>query len=710
MSSPRFLVGIAVLLAAGALGCAGETSAGGNYNSGTPGPSSGAPGQTPPPAPATPPLPGSSGTGGAGGSPGQGGSAGTGGGGGGAVVDGGSRSADAGSAPPGSPMPPPPTPPPVGQPPSSEPCAVVVAPLSPQRFTDVPAGEGYRLRVGARAEGSNVPAKPTWRWQITHESSLTVPHALVDGDPAVVEFPTEMTGRYTIQAEILGLPAGCRDSKTAYAVVPNRLFARFRVRATPPADAGLALFETDILVSAGTPVTKTIDLQPGYPVTIDPQDERGVALPAYYVRVAARTSTARFDGYVLPGERRMGFQTLLDLGQRYDVLLVPDRVAGAVARAPLAYLSLTAEQLRLQSYRVDPGIRLRGTVRGPGGPVAGARIRLRSGALPSTVGESAADGTFELRARGGRFEVRVLPPEASGLPEAQLPQSIGLTLPDPAPAEMPLDFTYDAIPAVQLNLTVQGAGGGASAPNVKVLLESEPDVLALASVGSFRSGGVELPASGTVRRVRTTNAAGLATFEALPRARYRATLVPPEDAPGDAAVTTVTDLDLVAAATTRTAVLGRRTRLSGRLTPSTLAAGLLVKAVDAAEDGVGRTVTTTVGAEGRYELPVDPGRVFRLFIEPPSGRRVPRIPLEPVRGKTTNITLDRTVPAPLPLTGMAQHNGAPLSGVVIQVFCVGSAPTCIDAEAPDISNTPPIDETVSTGGGRYQLFVPDPGQ
>ena len=47
---------------------------------------------------------------------------------------------------------------------------------------------------------------------------------------------------------------------------------------------------------------------------------------------------------------------------------------------------------------------------------------------------------------------------------------------------------------------------------------------------------------------------------------------------------------------------------------------------------------------------------------------------------------------------------------MIQVFCLGSAPTCIDPESPDITSTPPIDETVSGSDGRYQLYVPDPGQ
>ena len=246
---------------------------------------------------------------------------------------------------------------------------------------------------------------------------------------------------------------------------------------------------------------------------------------------------------------------------------------------------------------------------------------------------------------------------------------------------------------------------------MRVQLESEPG--ALPDVGGFSlGGGARIAAAGIVRRVRTTDASGAATFEALPRARYRAVLVPPDDAPGDPAIT-LAELDMgavEAAVNARTVVLGRRSRLTGRLSPQGMAAGLVVKAVDSGEDGAGRTVTAVVGADGRYEVPTDPGRVYRLFIEPPADRRVPRIPLEPFRARATDVTMERALPARLGLSGAALENGNPAGGVVIQVFCLGAAPTCIDPESPDITSTPPIDETVSTPDGRYQLWLPDPGQ
>ncbi len=616
---------------------------------------------------------------------------------------------DGGAADAASPPPPPSPPPPVsGMPPAVDPppsCGVSIDPLSPQRFSDIPAGPGYRFRLAARVAGGRTTA-PTWRWSIVHESNQAVPYTLVDADPAVIEFPTEMTGRYTILAEIAG-EAGCQDRRTAFAVVPDRLFAKFRVRATPPAGA-LALFEADLQISAGTPVTKTIDLQRGYPVTIDPQDERGFELPAFYVRIAGRSSTARLDGYVVPS-RRMGFRALLELGQRYDVLLVPDGEPGQPARAPLAHAGLLAEEFGLQSFRVDRGIAVSGAVAIAAGPLRGARVRLRAGALPSTVGETGDGGRYALQARAGQFEVRVLPPEGSGLPEAQLPQSAGVILRE-GDSSAAVDFTYAAAAPVRLDLTVL-APTGAPLPGVRVLIESEPG--ALPRVGSFTLGGVAVPAAGLVRRLAISDGAGLASFAALPRTRYRVTLAPPEGAPADAAITTANNLDLTslaAAATGRTVTLGRRTRLLGRLTPAAVAAGLIVKAVDTGEDGAGRTVTTTVGGDGRYQLPTDPDRVYRLFIEPPADRRVPRIPLEPVRARSSDLTLDRALPGRLSLSGAALENGVAAAGVVIQVFCVGSAPTCIDPEAPDITSTPPIDETSSGPDGRYQLYVPDPGQ
>ena len=152
----------------------------------------------------------------------------------------------------------------------------------------------------------------------------------------------------------------------------------------------------------------------------------------------------------------------------------------------------------------------------------------------------------------------------------------------------------------------------------------------------------------------------------------------------------------------------KRARILGRLTPTDMAAGLTVQALDAGGDGFRRSVLVVVKPDGSYEIPADPGRLYRLFVEPTPDRRVPRIPLIPVRARATDLSDEQRLPRKLTVRGSALGDGMPIPGAVIQVFCVGNAPDCLDPEFPDVSNTPPIDETVSGPDGKYELYVPEP--
>ena len=72
-----------------------------------------------------------------------------------APADAGRAASDAAGLP--QPPAPPPSPPPVDPPPVRPPpaCGVSISPVSPQRFTDIPAGAGYRLRLAARTTGGS---------------------------------------------------------------------------------------------------------------------------------------------------------------------------------------------------------------------------------------------------------------------------------------------------------------------------------------------------------------------------------------------------------------------------------------------------------------------------------------------------------------------------------------------------------------------------
>jgi hypothetical protein len=596
--------------------------------------------------------------------------------------------------------------------PATAACTVTMAPLLPQRWEGLPATPGSRLRVGATATGYAVPAKPSFLWQVSYNNSQNIPVTVVAGDPAVVEFPTEMVGQYVVSVTVFGVIPPCSSGpRTASAQPLNNLVARYRIRATAPATRGLAPLEVDLPVSFGSTPMKSLELGRGREVTVDAKDALDALhpeLPAYLVQLRARNATTRLEGFVdtTVGDRPVsGFHTRLDESQPvlYDLLVIPVPGTTAGVRAPRLYAGITAAQFSVQDFALDRGTLVSGTVSVAGVPLASARVRLRDGLLTSTIGDSNPAGGYELRVRAGRFEIRVSPPPASGLPEAQLPESAGLIIP-PGAAGIQADFRYGELPLSRLDLTITGPGSGPAVGPLEVLLQSLEGELA--NVGSFALPGGEVAAAGAVRISRSAPG-NTVSFDRLPRARYRVTVVPPAQTAG-AAITSA-ELDLRSAGNTvaQTVPLATRIPLRGRLTDLTIS-GLKVRAADAGEDGFRRTVLVNVGADGSYEIPADPGRLYRLSVEPTVDRSIPRFPLIPVRASAGAPVNSVRLPRPLTVTGFARGEGTPLPGAVIQIFCLGSAPDCVAEESPDVSNTLPIDETVSGPDGSYTLKVPEP--
>ena len=593
-------------------------------------------------------------------------------------------------------------------------CALKIYPVSPARLTGLPAGESYRLRLEARPSGVMVPAAPMWRWRVTH-GGTEIPVTTVGGDPAVVELTTALTGIYDISAEILGTTPPCADAVKASALLPNQQVKHYLIRATPPAGSPLAPKEVDFPVEAARPYTGIVNLTRGQELEVDAVDGQ-LALTSYYVRVTSPQSTSRLEGWVTGTAGGAKFRRRVDASsilRTFDVLVVPDvptAMTGQPVLPPKLFSGLRLDQFPVTTFMIEAGARVEGTTRLGTAPLGNARLRLRAGLLPSTVGWTNTAGSYELFARPapGRFEVRVLPPSDSGLPEAILPESSGLLI--AGAAVVPLDFTYKPTPTSSLDLTVLTPQGTAPGLAMEVLLESLPG--ALPDVGSFDlPGGITATASGVVRLVRTSAASGTLRFDKLPRVRYKVTVTPPEALPGSAAITTAEiSLEGTQAAVSRTVTLARRSRILGQLTPVEVASGLNVRGLDSGEDGIRRVVTATVGADGHYQLPVDPGRVYRLFVDPPPDRRVPRVALTPVRARATDLSDVQKLPRRLSVSGHTRSGADAVSGVVLQVFCLGAAPDCIDPAAADVSNTLPVDETVSGADGSYQLYVPDPGE
>src|SRR5205823_2123813 len=146
----------------------------------------------------------------------------------------------------------------------------------------------------------------------------------------------------------------------------------------------------------------------------------------------------------------------------YEVLVIPDRPV-----APQVFTGLPAE-LGQYAYKLDDGVPISGRITGAKGPVANARLLLRAGSLPSTVGIADATGAFTLRARSGDFAAVVVPPSGAGLPEAHIALGNGLQVDFPPPARIALDFRWNAIPTVTIDLTIRTADDTAVTRPVRV--------------------------------------------------------------------------------------------------------------------------------------------------------------------------------------------------------------------------------------------------
>lgn len=586
-------------------------------------------------------------------------------------------------------------------------CRVTIRPVSPDRFFQLPAGADHGVRAAARVEGPGAPTMTGWRWTVTHDTTGPVTTAPVPGDPAQIEFKTRDPGFYRIRVGLSPPVAGCPDAEvTASAVPPASRVVDHFIRAVPPPGQNLAPRETKVLVTAGQPLRRELQLDRGFPVTIDPRDARDGALDTFYVLIQGRSaSAARFEGYVssTTGRGALGFTAPLDQAALYDLLIVPDGPDAGLP--PLGFAGLGVAQITTTRFVLDAGHEVSGSVRTDAGPLPGARVRLRGPAFPSTIGSTDAAGRFTLRVRNGTFEARVLPPPDTGLPEAQLELPGGVAVPA-AGGTTTLGFTYRALTTTRLDLTLAAPDGGPPAP-LRVLVEGDP--ADLADVGTFSlAGGATHTSRGSLRLERQSTAAGTVPLPSLPRARYRVTVFP-ADAAGSAAITQL-EVDLRASDTAaRTLTLARKSRIVGSLTPVSLAAGRTVVALDAGRDGATARFTAQVDGQGRFALPADPGRAYRLFVEPAPDRTLPRHPLGEVRATGEDTIVARALPRALAVTGTVTTAGGPLPGTLVQIYCIGEAPECVDASAPDLETARPLDEVLSGADGSYRLAVPDPG-
>lgn len=582
-------------------------------------------------------------------------------------------------------------------------CAVVVTPVIPGRFLDLPSGPTSRLVVRGELTGNAIPGTPRWTWTIMHDGVTTIPSTPVDGNPAQVQFPLVQPGRYLISVRVDGGTPICRGTGTANALHLDELTADYLVRVTGSAGSVMPPQEARITIAAGRAKTQNLvfDTQATSALELDPQtgDELSVAIPSY-IRITSPRSTIRFEG----SNDTRPFAVQLNPALPWDVLVIPVRATVA----PMFYEQMTLAALRAQlPLKLDPGAAVSGRLSAASGPVEGARVLLRSKVLPSTFGAANAMGAFALRARPGVHSLIVLPPPGSSLSEARIDDVIEIA--SPAPPMTRIDFRWQTVPMVNLAVVVLTPDGMVPASPVRVRLESDPAGIPRAATLTVNDFATDVAG---VLRVDTVTAGNLASFADLPRAVYRVTLFPAADDRSGSAITVAT-INLAANARAMwTVPFVRRVKVTGRLVNAKLdRAGVRLIAFDTAADLAVASPAALLDAGGRYELMLDPGRSYRLFVDPDPVRALPRSPLGGVTAPVSDKVLDdRSLPSGVVWSGQVTYGGSqPQAGAVLQAYCIGDAPDCVDPGSIVPATARPVAETVSDGDGGFHLVLPDPG-
>lgn len=533
------------------------------------------------------------------------------------------------------------------------------------------AGEGS-IVVATSTVQSRPPGVLSYQWSIVHDGAQVQPTP-VDPDGIAVQFEARTAGIYDVQLWIGG---GCEPFFGQLNVQqPGANTRAVRLRFVPPPSTAVPPQERVVTVTGGADYSVgLVVLDPGqaYPVAV--RGPGGTPVQAYLRFVSRATPDAVVEGF----SDATGAASVRLVPGLYDVLVVPSSAA-------LAPRLLTAFDPLTAVIDVDAGAALTGVVRdGAGQPVAGARVSVTSGTVPSTVATTGADGSYSLRWRddpAAAETLTVVPPASGPLPRIDAAVT--------ATGHASLDVRYTTIATRDLAGVIVRAGGAPVASTEVVIRATVPAAAAVLDGATT----VATPA-GTYRRLVRTDAAG--ALPAVHVARVDGAIYAAHG-PGAAAAV---DLDGAASfALAEVAATGRVLTSGGAPL-----AGASVRAVLTGELAFPGAVapTATTGADGRFTLPVAAAARYAVAVVDP---RADDAALELVlAGSTTPVDLgDLRLRAAIALVGEVHRSGTSggLRGVGVASLC--------HLDCTGIDRTRPLGSTVTDALGAFAVAVPDPG-
>ena len=630
------------------------------------------------------------------------------------------------------------------------PCSVSIAALP---SASSPSTTLYGLKPGDNASltvkatltwGSLTPTQPTWQWTVkgpdgTPLAITAIPNT--ERNPSTIQFPLLAAGTYDIT--VTATPS-CKGHVSASAVKPQDQYQSMFFRFLPPPTANTGQtcnttgsnrwcpsedavpFESPYMLQAGQPLQADVQLPKGYVVSIDPRQVNPInsqAFPAItvasYIRIAPRDATWTLEGQ---SSNALPMRALLHPGLQYDVLVIPN-VPSATDTAqtsfpPFLVTSKEPQQFLASDFDVTAGVAVGGTLRTANGPAVGARLLLRAEAdapvtlpLPSTIGTTDATGAYSLLAsKDTRFSAILMPPPGTSLPQITVSDCIDLQGVNNGTTLSNVNFTWNNLSTTTLVLRVLMSDNTVPSKPITVRLQSQDGALADAGVMTIDNNQVGAT-SGIVRMESATDATGSVTFSGIPKAAYHLVLVPPSDLAQMGTTTGEIDLSGTAGTNSRTMLLSRKVKLSGRLKPASAASGAKLVATDTGTDVLVSIISATVADDGSYTFLADPGRTYRFSVEPAPGKKLPsRIPLYGVTTTDQDAQLaDRTLPSGLNVSGTVKFLANPVDGAIVQAYCKQQGLAgCIDPNNPNAPLPPPLVEITTLTNGSFSFYLPDP--
>jgi hypothetical protein len=528
------------------------------------------------------------------------------------------------------------------------------------------AGTMSEVRAEAYVD-PDVHGVRSYTWTVFRDG-LSVPFEDARLDSSEIKFIAAQPGLYRVDLSLDVPGYTCRNTTGTVTAIEGDANRLVRLRITPSPSASVPLTETLLEVpQAGDYDLQTISLDPGTLVSGSVQGA-GSGVPAYLRFNPTSAPDAAIEAFA----DASGAYTVRLTKVPHEVLVVP-----GLGFAPSRYSWSPGDS---GAFTLLEGQTVSGIVRDPAGaPLAGAKVQVFAGDVPSTLATTEADGSYTLKLNALAYEYRVdvVPPPNTGLPRLEV---IG-----PFDFVQPVDIHYAESLETQELGGMQLRRSGNPLANAKITV-----------VGAVSTAGLigTLNATGTIRLSATANASGTLPTMRVVRGTFSAVIAA---APMDLAVVPLDLSSTVPASLTAPAMQALALPVTDGTDPLDGARVELIPDGPLGLAGAPSIVLTT-DAAGIANGQIASGGNYDLLVTDPLGRAGGR--LETV---VTPATLSSAfaLPAPVYVTGQLKivGNPNPLVGAAVQILC---------AQCTNLDRARPLAEGATDQSGGFTLTVAKP--